>query len=104
MMPGAVGAQSSVTCDALILDDISVSNTYPSIKNENNQVSISHEARVGKVGEEEIFYLKSRGYSEAEAMRLIVGGFMDPIVKALPLEYAVELNKLIELEMEGSVG
>jgi Fe-S cluster assembly protein SufB len=104
MMPGAVGAQSSVTCDALILDDASVSNTYPSIKNENNQVSISHEARVGKVGEDEIFYLKSRGYSESEATRLIVGGFMDPIVKALPLEYAVELNKLIELEMENSVG
>jgi Fe-S cluster assembly protein SufB len=104
MMPGAIGAQSSVTCDALILDDESVSNTYPSIKNENSQVSISHEARVGKIGEDEIFYLKSRGYSEAEALRLIVGGFMEPIIKVLPMEYAVELNKLIELEMEGSVG
>ena len=104
MLPGATNAQSSVTCDALILDELSVSNTYPSIKNQGEKVSISHEARVGKVGEEEIFYLKSRGYSEAEAMRLIVGGFMEPIVKALPMEYAVELNKLIELEMEGSVG
>ncbi len=104
MLPGATNAQSSVTCDALILDELSVSNTYPSIKNQGDKVTISHEARVGKVGEEEIFYLKSRGYSEAEALRLIVGGFMDPIVKALPMEYAVELNKLIELEMEGSVG
>ncbi len=104
MLPSAIGAQSTVLCDALILDDLSSSNTYPSIKNENNQVSIAHEARVGKVGEEEVFYLKSRGYTEAEALRLIVGGFMEPIVKALPLEYAVELNKLIELEMEGSVG
>ncbi len=104
MLPGATNAQSSVTCDALILDELSVSNTYPSIKNQGDKVSISHEARVGKVGEEEIFYLKSRGYTEAEALRLIVGGFMEPIVKALPMEYAVELNKLIELEMEGSVG
>ena len=104
MLPGAENAQSSVTCDALILDEDSVSNTYPSIKNQNSKVSISHEARVGKVGEDEIFYLKSRGYSESEAMRLIVGGFMEPIIKALPLEYAVELNKLIELEMENSVG
>ena len=59
---------------------------------------------MGKIGEEEIFYLKSRGYSEAEALRLIVGGFMEPIIKALPLEYAVELNKLIELEMDGAIG
>jgi Fe-S cluster assembly protein SufB len=100
----ATNAQSSVMCDALILDDKSVSNTYPSIKNEGSKVSLSHEARVGKIGDDEIFYLRSRGYSEADALRLIVGGFMEPIVKALPLEYAVELNKLIELEMEGSVG
>jgi len=104
IMPGATNAQSSVSCDALILDGESVSNTYPSIKNENNQSNISHEARVGKIGEEEVFYFKSRGYSEEEALRLIVGGFMEPIVKALPLEYAVELNKLIELEMDESVG
>ena len=100
----ATNAESTVMCDALILDDISVSNTYPSIKNEGSKVNLSHEARVGRVGEDEIFYLTSRGYSEADALRLIVGGFMEPIVKALPLEYAVELNKLIELEMEGSVG
>ena len=104
ILPSATNASSTVMCDALILDDGSVSNTYPSIRNENNEVSIAHEARVGKIGEDEIFYLQSRGYSEAEALRLIVGGFMEPIIKALPLEYAVELNKLIELEMEGSVG
>jgi len=104
VLPGATNAQSTVMCDALILDGDSVSNTYPSVKNEGSRTSLSHEARVGKVGEEEIFYLQSRGYTEAEALRLIVGGFMEPIIKALPLEYAVELNKLIELEMEGSVG
>lgn len=104
ILPSATNAESTVMCDALILDGDSVSNTYPSVKNKGNSTSIIHEARVGKVGEEEIFYLKSRGYTEAEAMRLIVGGFMEPIIKALPLEYAVELNKLIELEMEGSVG
>jgi Fe-S cluster assembly protein SufB len=104
ILPGATDAQSSVSCDALILDSTSVSNTYPSMKNENDSSDLSHEARVGRIGEEEVFYLKSRGYSEAEALRLIVGGFVEPIVKALPLEYAVELNKLIELEMENSVG
>ena len=104
MRGGGRNGGSTVSCDALILDDESVSNTYPSVKNENNSSDISHEARVGKIGEEEVFYFKSRGYSESEAVRLIVGGFMEPIVKALPLEYAVELNKLIELEMENSVG
>jgi Fe-S cluster assembly protein SufB len=101
---GATNATSTVVCDALLLDDHSVSNTYPTMKQENAESTLVHEARVGAVGEEEIFYLASRGYSESEALRLIVGGFMEPIVKALPLEYAVELNKLIELEMEGSVG
>lgn len=104
ILPSAEGAQSSVTCDALILDDRSVSNTYPSVKNENAHASLSHEAKVGKIGEEEIFYFRSRGYSEEEASRMIVGGFVEPIVKALPLEYAVELNKLIELEMNNAVG
>lgn len=104
ILPGAENSSSSVSCDALILDGTSVSNTYPSIKNENAHSDLSHEARVGRIGEQEVFYLKTRGYSEAEALRLIVGGFLEPIVKALPLEYAVELNKLIELEMEDSVG
>jgi Fe-S cluster assembly protein SufB len=100
----AENTQSSVVCDALILDTKSESNTYPSIKNENSKVEISHEAKVGRIGDAEIFYLQTRGISENEGERLIVSGFVDPIVKALPFEYAVELNKLIELEMEGSVG
>ncbi len=100
----AENARSSVICDALILDAESESNTYPSIKNENSKVEISHEAKVGRIGDAEVFYVQSRGISENEAGRLIVSGFVDPIVKALPFEYAVELNKLIELEMEGSVG
>ena len=74
------------------------------MKNENDNVVIAHEARVGKIGVDEIFYLKSRGYSESEATRLIVNGFIEPMIKAMPLEYALELNKLIELEMENSVG
>ena len=97
-------AQSAVSCDALILDEHSVSNTYPSIKNENSTADISHEAKVGKIGAAEIFYLQSRGIGEREAERLIVAGFADPIVKAVPLEYALELNKLIELEMDESMG
>lgn len=99
----AEGARSAVSCDALILDDVSVSNTYPAIKNENNKVEISHEAKTGRIGESEIFYLESRGIPEREAERLIVSGFVGPIIKAVPLEYAVELNRLIELEMDGSV-
>ncbi len=100
----AQNVHSTVVCDALILDADSVSNTYPSVKNDSPTATIAHEARVGKIGEDEVFYLKLRGYSEDEAMRLIVGGFVDPIIKALPMEYAVELNKLVELEMTDSVG
>lgn len=95
---------SSLACEALLLDERSSSNTYPSVENSAKDVAISHEARVGKIGEREIFYLKSRGLSEYEAVRLVVGGFVSPIVKALPFEYAVEFNKLIELEMEGEHG
>ena len=98
----ATESKSSVVCDALILDPESQSNTYPSIKNENNKVEISHEAQVGKISAAEIFYLQSRGISENEAERMIINGFVDPIVKALPFEYAIELNKLIELEMNGN--
>ncbi len=98
----ATESKSSVVCDALILDPESQSNTYPSIKNENNKVEISHEAKVGKISAAEIFYLQSRGISENEAERMIINGFVDPIVKALPFEYAIELNKLIELEMNGN--
>ncbi len=97
--PNASGTVSSVVCDALILDDKSESNTYPAIESKNKDVEISHEARVGRIGEDEMFYMKSRGFSEEEATRLVVGGFVEPVIKALPLEYAVELNKLIELEI-----
>jgi Fe-S cluster assembly protein SufB len=94
----------SVECDALLINKESVTKTHPYMKIDNDNVSIAHEARVGKIGDEEIFYLMSRGLSEEEAMQLVVAGFIEPIVKALPLEYALELNKLIALEMEGSVG
>ncbi|MGI9658115.1 MAG: Fe-S cluster assembly protein SufB, partial [Gaiellaceae bacterium] len=102
---GATGAKSKVVCDALILDEDSRSDTYPYIRvDENEGVSTEHEATVSKIGEEQLFYLMSRGLSEAEASAMIVNGFVEPITKELPLEYAVELNRLIELQMEGSVG
>lgn len=100
----ATNSSISVDCDALLVDDGSVSETLPYMKIENDDVEIAHEARVGKIGEEEIFYLMSRGLSEEKAMQLVVAGFVEPVIKALPLEYALELNKLIALEMEGSVG
>jgi Fe-S cluster assembly protein SufB len=101
---GIVNARSNVVCDALILDEDSVSNTYPYMEIDSTDVSIEHEARVSKISEAQLFYLMSRGLDEAEASMMIVNGFLDPLVKQLPMEYAVELNKLIELEMEGSVG
>ncbi|OGH66272.1 MAG: Fe-S cluster assembly protein SufB [Candidatus Magasanikbacteria bacterium RIFCSPHIGHO2_02_FULL_41_13] len=100
----AVGSTASMSCDALLLDEDSVANTFPALKIDTNDVSVAHEARVGKIGDEQLFYLMSRGLSEEQAMQLIVGGFIEPIVKALPLEYAVELNKLVEMEMEGAIG
>ncbi|HLC97831.1 MAG TPA: Fe-S cluster assembly protein SufB [Candidatus Nanoarchaeia archaeon] len=102
--PQATNSKVNVRCDALLIDEQSVSNTYPTMKIQNKEVDIAHEATVGKIGEEEIFYLQSRGLSQEQAMQMIVSGFIEPIVRSLPLEYAVELNKLIELEMEGSVG
>ena len=102
--PAAKDAKCAVACDALIIDGKSVSNTYPFMKADTKEVEIAHEASVGRIGEEELFYLMSRGLSQEQATQVIVSGFIEPIVKALPLEYAVELNKLIELEMEGSVG
>lgn len=102
--PGATGSRSSVVCDALILDEHSRSDTYPYIEIEEQDVSIGHEASVSKIGEEQLFYLMSRGLTEAEASTMIVGGFIEPLVKELPMEYAVEMNKLIQLQMEGSVG
>ena len=101
---GATQARSNVECDALLINDTSRTDTYPYIEIEEQQANIGHEASVSKVGEEQLFYLMSRGMSEEEAMALIVRGFIEPIAKLLPLEYAVELNRLIELEMEGSVG
>lgn len=102
--PKAKGAVARVICDALILDDHSTSDTIPDMNVHNNDVTIGHEATVGKIGQEEVFYLMSRGLTEAEAHAMVVNGFIEPIVKTLPLEYAVEMNRLIELEMEGSVG
>jgi Fe-S cluster assembly protein SufB len=101
---GARGAKSKVVCDALILDEQSRSDTYPYIRIDENDVSAEHEATVSKIGEEQLFYLMSRGLSEAEASAMIVSGFVEPITKELPLEYAVEMNRLIQLQMEGSVG
>src|SRR6266545_242271 len=101
---GAKGSKSKVVCDALILDEESRSDTYPYIKIEEDEVDIGHEATVSKIGEEQLFYLMSRGLSESEASALIVSGFVEPITKELPLEYAVEMNRLIQLQMEGSVG
>jgi Fe-S cluster assembly protein SufB len=102
--PGSVGAKASVRCDALVLDDESRSDTYPYMEVEEAQASIGHEATVSKIGAEQLFYLMSRGLSETEAATLIVSGFIEPIVKELPMEYAVELNRLIQLQMEGAVG
>ncbi|MFH1670642.1 MAG: Fe-S cluster assembly protein SufB [Patescibacteria group bacterium] len=102
--PEAYDCTVSVECDALLLDEKSRTDTVPNIKVRNNDVTIAHEARVGKLSDEDLFYLKSRGLSEEEAKAMIVNGFIEPIVRLLPLEYAVEMNRLIELEMEGSVG
>ncbi len=102
--PNAHHSKSNVVCDALILDDLSASDTFPSIEIEAQEVSIGHEASVSKVSEEQLFYLMSRGIPEAQAANMIVSGFIEPIVKELPMEYALEMNRLIELEMEGAVG
>jgi Fe-S cluster assembly protein SufB len=101
---GATGSRSKVVCDALILDETSRSDTYPYIRIDEDNVDIGHEATVSKIGEEQLFYLMSRGLTEAEAAAMIVSGFVEPITKELPLEYAVEMNRLIQLQMEGSVG
>ena len=101
---GATNVKSSVRCDALILDEKSRSDTYPYIEIAEEDATIAHEATVGKISQEQVFYLMSRGLKEEQATQMIVNGFIEPIVKELPIEYAVELNRLIELEMEGSVG
>jgi Fe-S cluster assembly protein SufB len=101
---GATGSKSNVVCDALLVDTISRSDTYPYVDVREDDVSLGHEATVSKVGEDQLFYLMSRGLSEEEAMAMVVRGFVEPIAKELPMEYALELNRLIELQMEGSVG
>jgi len=100
----AVGSRSNVVCDALLLDEESRSDTYPYIEIDENDVSVGHEASVSKVGEEQLFYLMSRGLSEEEAITMVVSGFIEPLVRELPMEYAVEMNRLIQLQMEGSIG
>lgn len=101
---GCTGVKANVECDALLLDEESRTDTYPYMEIDEEDVSISHEASVSKISETQMFYLMSRGLTEAQASMMIVNGFIEPIVKQLPMEYAVELNRLIELEMEGSVG
>jgi Fe-S cluster assembly protein SufB len=101
---GAHGSHSKVVCDALLLDDHSRSDTYPTIRIGEDDVNVAHEATVSKVGEDQLFYLQSHGIPEEEASKLIVNGFIEPITKELPMEYAVEMNRLIELQMEGSIG
>ncbi len=101
---GAVGSRSNVVCDALLLDDRSRSDTYPFIEIDENDVNVGHEASVSKIGEEQLFYLMSRGLAQDEAITMVVSGFIEPLVRELPMEYAVEMNRLIQLQMEGSIG
>ena len=101
---GAHDAKSHVRCDALILDEDSRSDTYPYMEIGEQDARIGHEATVSKVGEDQLFYLMSRGLSEQQAMSMIVNGFIEPVTRTLPMEYAVEWSRLIELNMEGAVG
>lgn len=104
MFPSAVFSKTKVVCDALLIDEASRSDTYPTMDIRLNKVQVEHEATVSKIGDEQLFYLQSRGLSKPDAEAMIVNGFIEPIVRELPLEYAVELNRLIQLEMKGSVG
>jgi Fe-S cluster assembly protein SufB len=104
ILEGAHGSKSSVVCDALLVDTISRSDTYPYVDIREDDVTMGHEATVSKVSEDQLFYLMSRGMTEQEAMAMIVRGFVEPIARELPMEYALELNRLIELQMEGAVG
>lgn len=104
VLPGKKNIRSRVVCDALLLDEQSISNTYPYMEIASEDVSMEHEASVSKISDDQLFYLQSRGFTEEEAAAMIVNGFLDPLVKELPMEYAVELNRLIELQMEGSIG
>jgi len=101
---GAVGVKSSVRCDALLMDAQSKTSTYPYMEVNEDDATITHEATVGRINEDQLFYLMSRGLSETQALSMIVTGFMEPFTRVLPMEYAVEFNRLIEMEMEGAVG
>ncbi|MEO1645519.1 MAG: Fe-S cluster assembly protein SufB, partial [Chloroflexota bacterium] len=101
---GADNCKSNVVCDALLLDDESRSDTYPTIEIDAKNVTMGHEASVSKIGEDQLFYLMSRGLDEFEANALIVNGFLEPLVKELPMEYALEMNRLIQIQLEGSIG
>ncbi|HMS91713.1 MAG TPA: SufD family Fe-S cluster assembly protein, partial [Candidatus Absconditabacterales bacterium] len=102
--PGADYAVNNTQCDALLFDDTSVSNTIPKIQSKNDTAIVAHEASAGKIDESELFYLMARGLTKDKATTMIVNGFFSSVIKKLPLEYAGELNKLVELEMEGSIG
>ena len=101
---GATGAKTSVVCDALLLDPLSRSDTYPTMRINESSAQVEHEATVEKISAEKLFYLQSRGIKKSDAEGLLVNGFLDPVVKEIPLEYSVELTRLMQLEMEGSVG
>jgi Fe-S cluster assembly protein SufB len=101
---GATNSKSNVVCDALLLDPTARTDTYPAIEIDEEDVTVGHEASVSKVGEEQLFYLMSRGLSQEEATTMVVSGFIEPLVKELPMEYAIEMNRLIQLQMEGSIG
>ena len=104
VLKGATGSKTSVECDALLIDDASRSDTYPTMEIAEQDVRVEHEARVSKLADEQLFYLQARGIAPEQARLMVVNGFIEPFVRELPMEYAVELNRLIELEMEGSVG
>jgi Fe-S cluster assembly protein SufB len=104
VLHGAAGVKSKVVCDALLLDPDARTDTYPLIQTDENRVEIGHEATVSKIGQEQLFYLRSRGLNEEEAVTMVVSGFIEPLVKELPMEYAIEMNRLVQLQMSGSVG
>jgi Fe-S cluster assembly protein SufB len=104
IIEGADNVKSNVVCDALLLDDDSRSDTYPTIEVDAKNVTMGHEASVSKIGEDQVFYLMSRGLNEDEANAMIVNGFIEPLVKELPMEYALEMNRLIQIQLEGSIG
>ena len=104
MYEGATGAKSNVECDALLIGDQARSDTYPTMEIDNDDVRVEHEARVSKLADEQLFYLQSRGIDPDQARLMIVNGFIEPFVRELPMEYAVEWSRLIELQMEGAVG